>query len=72
MFQTLAVGAFLSVVTGWFIRGPSALIHMLLSAMISGAVVGLMVLSAQLLYPFAGAVAVSAQPFSELSNARGG
>jgi len=63
VFQVLAVGIVLAIVTGWFVRGPSVVVHMVLSAMISGAVVTLMILSAQLLYPFAGSVAISSEPF---------
>ncbi len=71
IFQVLAVGIVLSVVTGWFVRGPSILVHMALSAMISGAVVFLMILSAQLLYPFSGTVAVSSAPFKILMQTQG-
>lgn len=63
VFQILAVGIVLSVITGWFVRGPSVLLHMALSAIISGSVVFLMVLSAQLLYPFSGPISISPEPF---------
>jgi hypothetical protein len=39
----------------------------LLSALISGSVVTVMVLSAQLLYPFSGPVSIAAEPFFELA-----
>lgn len=67
IFQVLILGAVLALVTGWFVRGPSALVHVLLSALLSGSVVTVMVLSAQLLYPFTGPVAISAEPFFELA-----
>ncbi len=67
IFQVLFVGAALALVSGWFVRGPSALVHVLLSAMLSGSVVAVMILSAQLLYPFSGPVSISAEPFMELA-----
>lgn len=67
IFQVLFLGAALAVVSGWFVRGPSPLIHVLLSAMLSGTVVTVMILSAQLLYPFTGPIAISAEPFLELA-----
>ncbi len=66
IFQMLIVGLLLSVVTGWFVRGPSILVHMALSALVSGSIVLLMVLSAQLTYPFTGTVSISKSSFSDL------
>jgi len=68
VFQVLLVGAGLAVVTGWFIRGPSVALHMFLSAVVAGSVVSLMILSAQVLYPFAGTVAISPEPFWALTD----
>ena len=67
IFQVLFLGAGLAVVSGWFVRGPSPLVHVLLSAMLSGTVITVMILSAQLLYPFTGPVAISVEPFTELA-----
>ncbi len=67
IFQVLVLGAALALITGWFVRGPSALVHILLSAVLSGSVVTVMILSAQLLFPFTGVVSISAEPFMELA-----
>lgn len=66
IFYVLGVGTLLALVTGWFLRGPSIVVHVFLSAFLAGAVVLLMILSAQVLYPFAGPVAVSSEPFQAL------
>lgn len=66
IFQMLIVGLMLSVVTGWFVRGPSILIHMGLSTIVAGSIVMLMVLSAQLTYPFTGTVSIPKTAFSDL------
>lgn len=70
IFQVLAIGTAVSVITGWFLRGPSILVHMLLSAVISGSAVALLILSAQLLYPFSGAVSISSEPFQAILETR--
>ena len=67
--QLLLVGAALAIGTGWFLRGPSIAVHLILVAMISSSVVTMMVLSAQLLYPFSGPVAISPQPFLAIAAA---
>jgi hypothetical protein len=72
IFQLLLVGAGLAIATGWFLRGPSVWVHLVLVAMISSSVVTMMILSAQLLYPFSGPVAISPQPFLSLSASRAG
>ena len=72
ILSVLVVGALLALITGWFLRGPSILVHGFLSALVAGAVVLLMVLSAQVLYPFAGPVAVSSEPFQALAETIGG
>ena len=66
IFQMLVVGLLLSVVTGWFVRGPSIVIHMSLSTIVSGSLVMLMVLAAQLSYPFTGAVSIPKSSFANL------
>lgn len=66
IFQMLVVGLLLSVVTGWFVRGPSILIHMGLSTIVSGSLVMLMVLAAQLSYPFTGTVSIPKSSFLHL------
>lgn len=63
IFHMLVVGLILSIVTGWFVRGPSIVIHMSLSLLVAGSVVMLMVLSAQLTYPFTGPVSISQDAF---------
>ena len=69
IFELLAVAAALAIVTGWFLRGPSVLVHMMLVGMISSSVITMMVLSAQLLYPFSGSVSISPEPFIALAKA---
>ena len=71
LFELLAVAAALAIMTGWFLRGPSVLVHMMLVGMISSSVITMMVLSAQLLYPFSGPVSVSPEPFIALAKAGG-
>lgn len=66
IFQMLIVGLFLSLITGWFVRGPSLLVHVGLSSVVAGSIVLLMVLSAQLTYPFTGPVSISNEPFKAL------
>jgi hypothetical protein len=72
IFELLLVGACLAVMTGWFLRGPSIVVHLILVAMITSSVVTMMILSAQLLYPFSGPVSISPQPFLALAAARAG
>ena len=62
----------LAIMTGWFLRGPSVFVHLILVAMISSSVITMMVLSAQLLYPFSGPVSISPEPFLSLAKAREG
>jgi hypothetical protein len=71
IFRLLFVGATLAIVTGWFLRGPSLILHLLLVGMISSSVVTMMILSAQLLYPFSGPVSISPEPFVTLAKAGG-
>lgn len=66
IFELLCVGALLAIITGWFLRGPNILVHLILVAMISSSVVTMMTLSAQLLYPFSGPVSISPEPFLSL------
>lgn len=66
IFQMLIVGLLLSMVTGWFVRGPSIVIHMGLSTIVSGSLVMLMVLAAQLSYPFTGSVSIPKSSFANL------
>jgi|EndMetStandDraft_7_1072992.scaffolds.fasta_scaffold49560_2 hypothetical protein len=70
--QLLLVGAALAIVTGWFLRGPSILVHFILVTMIACSVITMMILSAQLLYPFSGPVSISPEPFLALKAAREG
>ncbi len=72
IFHLLLVGAGMAIVIGWFLRGPSVFIHLLLVAIISSSVITMMVLSAQLLYPFSGPVSISPEPFLAIASARGG
>lgn len=72
IFQLLLVGAGLAIVMGWFLRGPSIFVHLILVALISSSVITMMVLSAQLLYPFSGPVAISPAPFLALNAVQGG
>jgi hypothetical protein len=65
--QLLLVGAALAIGTGWFLRGPSVAVHLVLVGMISSSVVTMMILSAQLLYPFSSPVAISPQPFLSIA-----
>jgi Protein of unknown function (DUF4239) len=71
IFELLAVAAALAIATGWFLRGPSVLVHTLLVGMISSSVITMMVLSAQLLYPFSGSISISPEPFVALAKAGG-
>lgn len=71
IFELLAVAAALAIMTGWFLRGPSVLVHTLLVGMISSSVISMMVLSAQLLYPFSGSISISPEPFVALAKAGG-
>lgn len=66
IFQLLLVGAGLAIVMGWFLRGPSIFVHLILVAIVSSSVISMMVLSAQLLYPFSGPVSISPEPFLAL------
>lgn len=70
IFQLLLVGAGLAIVMGWFLRGPSIFVHLVLVALVSSSVISMMVLSAQLLYPFSGPVSISPEPFLSLKMAR--
>lgn len=63
LFRILAVGTFLVVVTGWFLRGPSVLVHLFLAMLISASVTTLLATSAQLLYPFDGAIRIPPDQF---------
>jgi hypothetical protein len=72
IFHLLLVGAGLAIIMGWFLRGPSIFVHLILVTMISSSVITMMVLSAQLLYPFSGPVSISPEPFLSLAAARGG
>ena len=72
IFHLLLVGAGLAIVMGWFLRGPSIFVHLILVAIISSSVITLMILSAQLLYPFSGPVSISPQPFLALAAPREG
>jgi hypothetical protein len=72
IFHLLLVGAGLAIVMGWFLRGPSIFVHLILVALISSSVITMMVLSAQLLYPFSGPVSISPQPFLALAAPREG
>ncbi len=72
IFELLLVGALLAITTGWFLRGPSVFVHLILVTMISSSVITMMVLSAQLLYPFSGPVSISPEPFLSLAKAREG
>lgn len=69
--QLLLVGAALAIGTGWFLRGPSIAVHLILVGMITSSVVTMMILSAQLLYPFSGPVAISPEPFLSLAARKG-
>jgi Protein of unknown function (DUF4239) len=71
ILELLAVAAALAIMTGWFLRGPSVLVHVMLVGMISSSVITMMVLSAQLLYPFSGPVSISPEPFILLAKAGG-
>lgn len=66
IFELLCVGALLAIGTGWFLRGPNILVHLILVAMISSSVMTMMTLSAQLLYPFSGPISISPEPFRSL------
>ncbi len=66
IFQLLIVGAGLAIVMGWFLKGPSIFVHLVLVALVSSSVISMMVLSAQLLYPFSGPVSISPDPFLAL------
>jgi len=70
IFQLLLVGVGLAIVMGWFLRGPSIFVHLILVALISSSVITMMVLSAQLLYPFSGPVSISPAPFLSLATPR--
>lgn len=72
IFELLLIGALLAITTGWFLRGPSVFVHLILVTMITSSVITMMVLSAQLLYPFSGPVSISPEPFLSLSTAREG
>lgn len=72
ILQFLVVGASLAITTSWFLRGPSIVVHLILVSMISSSVITMMILSAQLLYPFSGPVSISPQPFQTLAAARNG
>lgn len=70
IFQLLLVGAGLAIVMGWFLRGPSIFVHLILVALISSSVITMMVLSAQLLYPFSGPVSIGPDAFQSLIRPR--
>ena len=72
IFELLCVGALLAITTGWFLRGPSVLVHLILVAMISSSVMTMMILSAQLLYPFSGPISISPEPFLSIKTAHAG
>ncbi len=70
IFQLLLVGAGLAIVMGWFLKGPSVFVHLVLVAVISSSVITMMVLSAQLLYPFSGPVSIGPDAFLALQALR--
>lgn len=72
IFELLLVGALLAIMTGWFLRGPNILVHLILVTMISSSVITMMILSAQLLYPFSGPISISSEPFLSLMTMREG
>jgi hypothetical protein len=68
IFQLLLVGAALAIVAGWFLRGPSIFVHLILVTLISSSVITMMVLSAQLLYPFSGPVSIAPTAFLSVAS----
>ena len=60
------VASFLALGVGWFLRGPSLLLHMILSAALVGLFLTLIVTAVELIYPFSGSIAISPDPYRRL------